>query len=343
MADQRLAPARRWRATSKHATAPATLGVERVDRPELGDRDDLGAPLAREPTEPSLLAADDERRRRRPRGRGRRWSASPPGASPTVTTPARSRSRSAVGTPATALKRRCSIAPAAVLVAPGVSRTERCDGSTTPVTPAHSALRSSAPRFRGSVSPSQTKRNAAASPAPLDELVERRRRDRGRTARRRPGGPRSAPRGRPVPARRRRRARGGPEPRPRSRRAGRRTPGPRRSRRGGSDAGRLRAARAPRADPRPGRPPRPASPAWRRRRRGAPARPGRAPRRGRHGALRSSSSTTALAAIPSARPIAPSPSVVVAFTDTGARDHGGERAGHLFERAGRAAALPPRW
>ena len=53
------------------------------------------------------------------------------------------------------------MAPAAVLVTVGDSRAERCRGSTTPVTPAHSALRRSAPRLRGSVSPAATSRKGA--------------------------------------------------------------------------------------------------------------------------------------------------------------------------------------
>ena len=68
---------------------------------------------------------------------------------------------SAAGTPPTTAKGRCSIAPAAVLVTVGDSRAERWRGSTTPLTPAHSALRSSAPRLRGSVIPAATRRNGA--------------------------------------------------------------------------------------------------------------------------------------------------------------------------------------
>ena len=51
------------------------------------------------------------------------------------------------------------MAPAATLATVGDRWAERCRGSTTPVTPAHSALRSSEPRLWGSVMPSRTSRN----------------------------------------------------------------------------------------------------------------------------------------------------------------------------------------
>ena len=147
--------------------------VEGLDGAELGDGDHVVAARPHEPAEPALLAADDEGDRPsrqvevvdRPLGlRGE----------PDGPTPAAARSRSAVGTPPMAQNERCSIAPAAVLVTAGVSRTARCVGSTTPVTPAHSALRSSAPRLRGSVTPSHTRRNASS----VAQLVEGARRHR---------------------------------------------------------------------------------------------------------------------------------------------------------------------
>ena len=53
------------------------------------------------------------------------------------------------------------MAPAAVLVTVGERRAERCRGMTTPLTPAHSALRSRAPRLRGSVIPAATSTKGA--------------------------------------------------------------------------------------------------------------------------------------------------------------------------------------
>ncbi len=56
----------------------------------------------------------------------------------------------------------CSMAPAAALATAGVTWAERCRGSTTPVTPAATAVRSRAPRFlRDRVTPSRTKEEQA--------------------------------------------------------------------------------------------------------------------------------------------------------------------------------------
>ena len=68
---------------------------------------------------------------------------------------------------------RYSTAPAAALATVGVTCTARWRGSTTPVTPAPSAERSSAPRLPGSVTPSTATRNGAwPGPAGGGELVE---------------------------------------------------------------------------------------------------------------------------------------------------------------------------
>ena len=76
-----------------------------------------------------------------------------------MTTPAFSMRCKAFGTPGTTAMARCSMAPAATLVTVGVTWAARWRGTTTPVTPAHSALRSSEPRLWGSVTPSRTTRN----------------------------------------------------------------------------------------------------------------------------------------------------------------------------------------
>ena len=54
----------------------------------------------------------------------------------------------------------------------GETRAARWRGSTTPVTPAHSALRSSEPRLCGSVTPSQTSRKGAAVAVGREQVVE---------------------------------------------------------------------------------------------------------------------------------------------------------------------------
>ena len=81
--------------------------------------------------------------------------------SPTTQMPAAFIASIAAGRPPTSAIGRYSIAPAAALVTVGVTCTARCLGSTTPVTPAHSAMRMSAPRFPGSVTPSTASRNGA--------------------------------------------------------------------------------------------------------------------------------------------------------------------------------------
>ena len=68
-----------------------------------------------------------------------------------------------MGSPPTRAMGRYSTAPAAALVTVGVTCTARWRGSTTPVTPAHSAERSSAPRLPGSVTPSTSSRNGTAA------------------------------------------------------------------------------------------------------------------------------------------------------------------------------------
>ena len=95
------------------------------------------------------------------RAAGRRATGPPRRPARSTTRRARAARSSAAGTPPTTAKGRCSMAPAAVLATVGDSRAERWRGSTTPVTPAHSALRSSAPRLRGSVMPAATSRNGA--------------------------------------------------------------------------------------------------------------------------------------------------------------------------------------
>ena len=63
------------------------------------------------------------------------------------------------------------MAPAATLATVGERWAARWRGSTTPVTPAHSALRSRAPRLRGSVTPETTRRNGSPR-SPLAQLVD---------------------------------------------------------------------------------------------------------------------------------------------------------------------------
>ena len=75
--------------------------------------------------------------------------------------------RMAVGRPPTRAIGRYSTAPAAALVTVGVTCTARWRGSTTPVTPAHSAERSRAPRLPGSVTPSTSSRNGGPAGWPL--------------------------------------------------------------------------------------------------------------------------------------------------------------------------------
>ena len=113
--------------------------------------------------------------------------------------------------PGTTAKGRCSTAPAAALATVGVTWAARWRGSTTPVAPAHSALRSSAPRLWGSVTPSRTSRNGAG-PArrPGGQVVEVDLGQRARPRRAPPGAPRSCasrpagsgPPGGPGPGRR---------------------------------------------------------------------------------------------------------------------------------------------
>ena len=77
----------------------------------------------------------------------------------------------AVGRPPTSVIGRYSIEPAAALVTVGVTWTARWRGSTTPVTPAHSAERRSAPRLPGSVTPSTTSRNGCTPWRDADQQV----------------------------------------------------------------------------------------------------------------------------------------------------------------------------
>ena len=66
--------------------------------------------------------------------------------------------------------RRCSTAPADAFAAAGVTAAARRSQSTTPVAPAHSAVRQIAPRFCGSCSSSSATMNgsltASSSAAP---------------------------------------------------------------------------------------------------------------------------------------------------------------------------------
>ncbi len=91
------------------------------------------------------------------------------------------------------------MAPAAALVTVGVTCTARCRGRTTPVAPAHSAERSSAPRLPGSVTPSTATRNGGRAAARRRQVVEDRPPAAGRPWRARPAGPRSGPRRRTSP------------------------------------------------------------------------------------------------------------------------------------------------
>jgi len=86
---------------------------------------------------------------------------SPPTSRPTDHTPASAKRPSALGSPGTRVIRRCSMAPAADLVAAAVTPAARWRGSTTPVTPAHSADRRMAPKLPGSVTPSSSSRNGS--------------------------------------------------------------------------------------------------------------------------------------------------------------------------------------
>ena len=154
-----FAAARRWRATSKQATAPATPTLSDGSAPCWGMAADRVAASAHERRQPLLLARPPRARPGRRRAAGRRATGRP-------RRPARSTTRRArvarSGRPVPRPRRRrsrCSIAPAAVLVTVGDRRAERWRGRTTPVTPAHSALRRSAPRLRGSVMPAATSRN----------------------------------------------------------------------------------------------------------------------------------------------------------------------------------------
>ena len=99
---------------------------------------------------------------------------------PTTCTPARRRSAIAEGSPPTTAIGTCSTAPAAALVAAGVTWTARCRGRIAPVTPAHSADRRMAPRLPGSVTPSSATRNGGVRPLRGDEGVQVRLGQRGR-------------------------------------------------------------------------------------------------------------------------------------------------------------------
>ena len=80
---------------------------------------------------------------------------SPAPSRPSTGTPWSRSCSSALGRPPTTDIGRCSMAPAAALVTVGVTWVARWRGRITPVTPAHSAERSSAPRLPGSVTPSR--------------------------------------------------------------------------------------------------------------------------------------------------------------------------------------------
>ena len=70
---------------------------------------------------------------------------------------------SAPGSPGTSAIGTYSTAPADALATVGVTCTERCRGSRTPVTPAPSQLRMMAPRLPGSVTPSTATRNGGTA------------------------------------------------------------------------------------------------------------------------------------------------------------------------------------
>ena len=85
---------------------------------------------------------------------------------------------------------RYSIAPAAAFATAGVSPAARCAGARRRSRPRVSALRSTAPRFCGSVTPSSATRNAAGSASSVVEVAPAR---PDRRARRRPAATRCAP------------------------------------------------------------------------------------------------------------------------------------------------------
>jgi hypothetical protein len=59
--------------------------------------------------------------------------------------------------------RACSLAPALALTAAAVTPTARSFGITTPLAPAPSAARKTAPRLRGSVTPSSTRTSGSGT------------------------------------------------------------------------------------------------------------------------------------------------------------------------------------
>ena len=141
--------------------APAVATLRDDERAVLGDGGQRVAPLPGQRGQPvALRARGPGPPAGRPAGARRAdWRASP--TRPTVHTPSAESFWRAVGTPATRAMGRYSMAPAATLATVGDRWADRCLGSTTPVTPAHSALRSSAPRLWGSVMPSRTSRNGS--------------------------------------------------------------------------------------------------------------------------------------------------------------------------------------
>ena len=85
------------------------------------------------------------------------------------------------------------MAPAAALATVGDRWAERWRGRTTPVTPAHSALRRRAPMLWGSVIPSRTNRKGTAPVDPGSHSVSRVASSTGRARPPPPAGPRSGP------------------------------------------------------------------------------------------------------------------------------------------------------
>ena len=86
---------------------------------------------------------------------------------------ARRRARARSGCPPTTAIGRYSIAPAAAFATTGVMRALRWRGSTMPVAPAVSANAATAPRLRGSLTPSSATRNASGAREQLVEVGRR--------------------------------------------------------------------------------------------------------------------------------------------------------------------------
>ena len=134
--------------------------VERLDGPEQRDADGQVAALPDQPAQarpspPSTRAIGSVGDRQVPERLRRRTRARP------TTRPAAASAARAAGMPGTAATGRYSAAPAAAFSAAGVRPAARWRRVTRPVAPADTALRMTAPRLCGSVTPSSTTRNGA--------------------------------------------------------------------------------------------------------------------------------------------------------------------------------------